>query len=139
MFTGFWFRHDSRWWYKKNYNSSKLIKDTNTEDADESLPALPEISKYNKPEPIEENISKEVNPPVQPIKTGSIKISSGTSFNVVSSTKINDWLAKGNTVKFYTKSPIIKRKYTIPANTVLQVKLLKHISLKLPVTEDLLL
>ena len=30
---------------RKNYNSSKLIKDTNTEDADESLPALPEISK----------------------------------------------------------------------------------------------
>ena len=57
---------------RKNYNSSKLIKDTNTEDADESLPALPEISKYNKPEPIEENISKEVNPPVQPIKTRSI-------------------------------------------------------------------
>ncbi len=103
---------------RKNYNSSKLIKDTNTEDADESLPALPEISKYNKPEPIEENISKEVNLPVQPIKTRSIKISSGTSFNVVSSTKINDWLAKGNTVKFYTKSPIVKRKYTIPANTV---------------------
>ena len=25
---------------RKNYNSSKLIKDTNTEDADESLPAL---------------------------------------------------------------------------------------------------
>ena len=103
---------------RKNYNSSKLIKDTHTEDANESLPALPEITKYNQPEPVGENVSKEVNPPVQVIKTGNIKISGGTSFNVVSSTKINDWLAKGNTVKFYTKSPIIKRKYTIPTNTV---------------------
>ena len=35
---------------RKNYNSSKLVKDTHTEDNEEALPALPEISKYKEPE-----------------------------------------------------------------------------------------
>lgn len=107
---------------RKNYDSSKLIKDTNTKDLQETLPALPEISKYNKPEPA---VSKEVSPPLQVIMTGNVKISSGTSFDVVSASKINDWLAKGNTVKFYSKTPIVKKKYTIPANTVFTGEILE--------------
>ena len=35
---------------RKNYNSSKLVKDTHTEANEETLPALPEISKYKESE-----------------------------------------------------------------------------------------
>ena len=112
---------------RKNYNSTKLQQDTHTEDTEESLPILPEISKYNNSEKNEtqQAVNKEINIPTKEpdyslpkALSGNIKISRGTTINVVNSTKINDWLAKGNSVKFYTKEPIVKRKYTIPANTV---------------------
>lgn len=98
---------------RKNYDSSKLQKDMNIE---ESLPTLPDISKYNQPEPVQQ--VQEVKVPQYNIVSGNVKIPDGTSFDVVNSTKINDWLAKGNSVKFYNKAPIIKKKFTIPANTV---------------------
>lgn len=114
---------------RKNYNSSKLINDTHTQ-SEECLPSLPEISKYDKQnDTVNQVIEKEVTVKnsVQNsnIVNKTVKITKGTSFNVANSTKISDWLAKGNTVKFYTKSPIVKRKYTIPANTVFTGEILE--------------
>ena len=132
---------------RKNYNPSKLVHDVGgkrsalekkmesapksatVSHVDENLPALPNISKQ-----VSSSSSKQVKP-VQTETTkasGSItvpknnrihnpkriKISDGTSFDVVSSTAISDWQAKGAIVKFVTKTPIVKRKYTIPASTV---------------------
>ena len=115
---------------RKNYNSSKLINDTHTQSEEENLPSLPEISKYDKQnDTVNQVIKKEVTVKnsVQnaSIVNNTVKITKGTSFNVVNSTKISDWLAKGNTVKFYTKSPIVKRKYTIPANTAFTGEILE--------------
>ena len=117
---------------RKNYNSSKLVEDTYTGSSEEeSLPSLPEISKYDKQnETVNKVIDKEIEPvkdiPVQnTITSNAIKIRKGTSFDVVNSTKISDWLAKGNTVKFSTKTSIVKRKYTIPAGTAFTGEILE--------------
>ncbi len=104
---------------RKNYNSEKLIKDTNTQNT-ESLPALPEILKEQ-----DTPVVKEAYTPPPVINTGTVKIRSGTSFNVVNSTKISDWMQKGATVKFTNKSAIHKRKYSIPANTVFTGEILE--------------
>ena len=112
---------------RKNYNSGKLRHDMHTEDTHESLPTLPDISKYNESAKNEtqQTVKEEINVPakepdytVPKALSGNIKIRKGTVINVVNSTKVNDWLAKGNTIKFYTKEPLVKKKYTIPANTV---------------------
>ena len=112
---------------RKNYNSGKLQHDMHTEDTHESLPTLPDISKYNESAKNEtqQTVKEEINVPakepdytVPKALSGNIKIRKGTVINVVNSTKVNDWLAKGNTIKFYTKEPLVKKKYTIPANTV---------------------
>lgn len=112
---------------RKNYNSGKLQQDMHTEDTHESLPTLPDISKYNESAKNEtqQTVKEEINVPakepdytVPKALSGNIKIRKGTVINVVNSTKVNDWLAKGNTIKFYTKEPLVKKKYTIPANTV---------------------
>ncbi len=101
---------------RKNYDSSKLQKDMNVED---TLPSLPEISgkddvKVQNPVIKEEKQSI----PQYNISAGNLKIPDGTSFDVVSSTKLNDWMPKGSSVKFYNRTPIVKKKFTIPANTV---------------------
>jgi len=98
---------------RKNYDSSKLQQDMHVED---TLPSLPDIPEINQSEPLP--AVHEVQVPQYNIMKGNVKIPDGTSFDVVNSTKINDWLAKGNTIKFYNKNPIIKKKFTIPANTV---------------------
>ena len=112
---------------RKNYNSGKLQHDMHTEDTNELLPTLPDISKYNESAKNEaqQSVKEEINIPakepdytVPKALSGNIKIRKGTVINVVNSTKVNDWLAKGNTIKFYTKEPLVKKKYTIPANTV---------------------
>lgn len=112
---------------RKNYNSGKLQHDMHTEDTHESLPTLPNISKYNESAKNEtqQTVKEEINVPakepdytVPKALSGNIKIRKGTVINVVNSTKVNDRLAKGNTIKFYTKEPLVKKKYTIPANTV---------------------
>ena len=112
---------------RKNYNSGKLQQDMHTEDTNESLPTLPDISKYNESAKNEtqQTVKEEINVPakepdytVPKALSGNIKIRKGTVINVVNSTKVNDWLAKGNTIKFYTKEPLVKKKYIIPANTV---------------------
>lgn len=97
---------------RKNYDPSKLQKDMNIE---ETLPPLPNIEKYNKPEAA---VQKEVYKPVPTQITGNTKISKGTSFDVINSSNVSDWLKKGSMVKFYTRTPIVKKKYTIPANTI---------------------
>lgn len=104
---------------RKNYNSSKLVKDTHTENIEESLPALPEISNYKK----EQSVVEENIPVLNEIKTpnitkGNIKLHAGTTFNVKNSAKISDWQQKGATVKFTLKTPIKKKKYSIPIGTV---------------------
>lgn len=104
---------------RKNYNSSKLVKDTGVEEL-ETLPALPQNLKNEQINP-KENASQNIPQtklPAQIVTTGNTKIRSGTSFNVVSTTKISDWQTKGATVKFKTNTPINKRKYSIPAGTV---------------------
>ena len=104
---------------RKNYNSSQLVKDTNTEDIDE-LPVLPEkLKKENRKEvsAVKKTAPKSV-PSVQVHYKGNIKISKGTSFDVVSIGKISDWQTKGTVVKFKTNASVYKKKYSIPASTV---------------------
>jgi len=97
---------------RKNYNSSKLVKDTETEDL-EVLPDLPDKL-------INENSTQTDSfaMPVRALTTKNVKIPKGTSFDVVNIDKISDWQKKGTSVKFKTTSPIHKKKYTIPASTV---------------------
>ena len=106
---------------RKNYNPTKLIKDTNTEE----LPELPDILQKEVKNTQSNQIVKQsyTPPPVQNI--GSVKIKDGTSFNVVNSSKISDWLSKGTTVKFTTKNAIQKKNYTIPAGTVFSGEVLE--------------
>ena len=119
---------------RKNYNPSKLVQDVGGKRSaleknletlpqqstitkiDENLPALPNITKQNN------STNKSTTKIQAPIKNTytpqGIKISDGTSFDVVSVSAISDWQTKGTTVKFVTNKPIIKKKYTIPASTV---------------------
>lgn len=103
---------------RKNYNSTKLIQDTKV-NVHSDLPELPSISKQEKKNNYSTNSSiSKVSTTVYPIATrGNIKISQGTSFNVINTSKINDWQRKGTTVRFKTSSNIIKKKYTIPSGT----------------------
>ena len=100
---------------RKNYNSSKLIKDTNTEDF-ESLPTLPDKLKFD----MTTNNTKhaEYTPPSKIITNGNTKISRGTSFNVVNNAQISDWQKKGAVIKFTLKNRVVNRHFAIPAGTV---------------------
>lgn len=98
---------------RKNYNSSQLVKDTHTEDAEEALPALPEISKNKKSETTEQYTQT----PIIIATKGKTKIHKGSTFDIASTAKISDWLQRGSSVKFSVKNPIIKRNYIIPAGT----------------------
>ena len=105
---------------RKNYNSSKLVKDTNTENS-ESLPELPENLKTQKKSTSVNKTSAVVQtskPTSSYSYKGNNKISKGTSFDVVSITKISDWQTKRTVVKFKTTNPIYKKKYKIPASTI---------------------
>lgn len=104
---------------RKNYNSSKLLKDTNTEEL-EPLPDLPEKLKNESPIKSTSNIA-----PTKVLTAGRVKIPKGTSFEVVNIGKISDWQRKGTVVKFKTTSPLHKRKYTIPASTVLMGEIIE--------------
>ena len=87
---------------RKNYNSSKLVKET------EELPVLPEKLKNEKTySATKENILQRT-----PTYTGNIKISKGTTFEVVNIGQISDWQQKGTIVKFKTNKPINKKKYS---------------------------
>ncbi len=103
---------------RKNYNSSKLVKDTNTDELDE-LPELPDKLKQQKTEYSANNKNTVVSAPkIQIYEKGSKKIVKGTSVDVVNSTKISDWQTKGTVVKFKTPSVVYTKRYTIPAGTV---------------------
>lgn len=99
---------------RKNYNSSKLVKDTKTEDL-ETLPALPDNLKFD----MTTNNTKQekYTPPAKMISTGNTKIPRGTSFNVVSNAQISDWQTRGAKVKFTLKNQIVNRHFAIPAGT----------------------
>lgn len=123
---------------RKSYNSSKLVKDTNTEELD-SLPPLPDKLKNEKKINTKNTTSSLNNvsvnrpktnssftsPPVKTISAGNIKIPKGTSVNVVNSSKISDWQKAGTTVKFTSKTGINNKKFTIPANTVFTGEILE--------------
>lgn len=103
---------------RKNYNSSKLVNDTNTADLDE-LPELP--AKLKGENPKSTSVKKTtVNsvPKTQVYTKGNIKIVKGTSIDVVNSTKISDWQTKGTVVRFKTPSTMYTKRYTIPASTL---------------------
>lgn len=108
---------------RKNYNSDKLMDDTNTFD-EETIPELPEKLKNNSLEPAVQNTDTKTSAPAKTtapkvyISEGNVKIEKGTTFNVVSTDKISDWQQKGAVVRFKTKNAVSKKKYTIPANTV---------------------
>ena len=107
---------------RKNYNSTKLVEDTKTQQ-EESLPELPvildmkddDIQTPNSQSTVQ---TQQITTQSTTISNRNIKISKGTSFNVINSTKVNDWQGRGTKIKFYTKQAIVKRKYTIPANTI---------------------
>jgi hypothetical protein len=101
---------------RKNYDSSKLIKDTDTVDFD-TLPALPEKLKN---EEVKKNIKQttESKSPKVFAPKNNVKMTKGTSFNVVNTGKISDWQTKGSTVKFKTTSIINKKGYTLPVSTM---------------------
>ena len=101
---------------RKNYNSSKLVKDTQTEDL-ETLPELPEKLKKDMTSPIYTNNTNSYSAQI-PIIKGNVKIQKGTSFNVVNIGSISDWQSKGTTVKFKTTTALNKKKYVIPAYTI---------------------
>ena len=101
---------------RKNYNSSKLVKDSNTEEL-EPLPDLPQhLKNSNTPQQIKKSAVS--SPQKQIVVYRNVKMHKGTSFNVVSTGKISDWQKKGTTVKFKTTSLINKRGYTLPSGTV---------------------
>ena len=118
---------------RKNFNPSKLVEDVNPNQTaleknlkaskikikDENLPALPNIDKNNNTSKKSDVISNNTITPQKKYTytRKGIKITKGTSFEVVSTSTISDWQQKGTTVKFITQKPIIKRRYTIPAST----------------------
>lgn len=113
---------------RKNYNDTKLIEDTGVnqlpalEVIDENLPELPNITKHQNtqkqpdikktPDKIPQNL------PSVKYTTSGTKIKKGTSFQVISTGAISDWLTKGATVKFKTTSKVGNKNYTIPVGTM---------------------
>lgn len=117
---------------RKNYNDTKLINDVGISNkaldkkiktkatTDESLPALPNITKQpasSKKSDIKSNNT--IKPPQTyiPYRGGNIRVHKGTSFEVANNSAISDWQSKGTNVKFTVKNPIKTRNYTIPAWT----------------------
>ena len=105
---------------RKNYNSSKLIDDTNSGSM-EQLPALPEYLKQDSLK----NVNQKAWTKTIEQKSFTTKITKGTSFNVINTHDISDWKAKGTTVTFKTKYPITKKKYIIPSGTVFKGEIIE--------------
>ena len=70
---------------RKNYNSSKLVKDTNVDE----LEVLPDLPEKLKNEPVIKSQSEKI--PAQTLTVRNVKIPKGTLIDVVSTTKISDW------------------------------------------------
>ena len=105
---------------RKNYNASKLVKDTKTDinNIEEALPALPDNLKNETINPSKKQEHATYVQIPQNITSGVTKIKKGTSFDVINTTNISDWQKKGSTVKFRTNKTIYKKKYTIPSGTI---------------------
>lgn len=108
---------------RTNYNSSKLVKDTNTDNT-EILPDLPDKLKNEDKRPNnngsnaskinnQDNITK-----ITDLNAGTVKIHKGMIFHVTNNTKISDWQQKGTTIKFKLRTPVIKKNYNIPTGTI---------------------
>lgn len=104
---------------RSNYNSSKLIKDTHTDEL-ETLPALPDKLKSNTTNISNKNTQINTKPitNINDIHAGNTKIHKGTIFHVTNNSQISDSLIPGTTVKFKLNSPVIKNKYTIPKDAI---------------------
>ncbi|MBQ4113771.1 hypothetical protein IJD34_00035 [bacterium] len=119
---------------RKNYNPDKLIEDTGINDSalnksleadpplilDPNLPKLPNISNQGNSTKVSD--VKGNNTISAPIKTipytgGHIRVSKGTSFDVINTTAISDWQRTGTKVSFKTNKAIHKKKYSIPLGT----------------------
>ena len=105
---------------RKNYNPSKLTNDVGAgASADEALPDLPAITKYNsstkKPD---SSISNTIEAPKSVIyQKGNVKIHKGTVFYAASNGAVSDWQGKGAKIKFTSKSIVNGKGYTIPSGT----------------------
>ena len=104
---------------RTNYNSSKLMNDTNTNDL-ESLPELPDNLKNNSTNNSSRNNQTYTKPitNINDIHAGNTKIHKGTIFHVTNNSQISDYLTSGTTVKFKLNSPVIKNKYSIPKGAI---------------------
>ena len=102
---------------RKNYNSSKLVKDTNT-DTLETLPELPQVLKSGNNDIKNSQVKEQINIPKTTVSYGNTKIPKGTSFNVLNNSQISDWQTKGTGVKFRLKAGVTTKKYSLPAGTI---------------------
>lgn len=122
---------------RKNYNPTKLIQDTKTDNSaldkniksseytiDENLPTLPNITKYGSSTK-NSDIKQNSTTPLKPYTGGSIKIKAGTSFNVINTTALSDWQRKGTKVKFATKGNTFGKQYTIPSGIVFEGEIIE--------------
>ncbi|MBR6127502.1 hypothetical protein IKQ21_07455 [bacterium] len=109
---------------RKNYNSSKLINDTNTEELD-TLPDLPDLLKNGKTPNIEKAKSEKYTAPTKLVTSGNTKISRGTSFNVTNNAQISDWQKKGTMVNFTLRKQVVNRHFAIPAGTTFTGEILE--------------
>lgn len=117
---------------RKNYNPSQLIQDVKIKDtaldkkiqatpvvknAEEQLPALPNIVKQGSSAKQSDIKNNSIVTQTKPYTGGNIKVKSGTSFNVTNTAAISDWQRQGTKVKFTTKNNISGVYYNIPAGT----------------------
>ena len=117
---------------RKNYNPTQLINDVGIKDSalnknikatvnkkeiDPELPSLPNIT--DKKPVTKPDYNVEIFPtPTVKYTGGTIKVKSGTSFNVTNATSISDWQREGTKIKFTTKANTFGKDYTIPAGTI---------------------
>ena len=127
---------------RKNYNPTKLIQDVsgkesalnkkiNTVDiekskaTDESLPALPNITKQSESFKQPDIKSNSTITKYDKYTGGSIKVKARTSFNVTNTTSISDWQRRGTKVRFITKGNTFGKNYTIPNGTIFEGEIIE--------------
>lgn len=125
---------------RKNYNPNQLIEDVGVKKSalekniqsmpskqsiDENLPSLPNITKYGVSTKQSDVKDDTIMVQSKIYTGGSIKVKSGTSFNVTSANTISDWQRKGTKVKFMTKGNTFGKNYTIPSGTVFQGEIIE--------------
>ena len=113
---------------RKKYNSSQLIEDVGIKNKaletkiqsipnspDPNLPELPSILKTK-----EHTVNTDTKPNINytPYRGGNIKVSSGKTFNVISTSTISDWQRKGTKITFSLPKATHGKGYSIPAGTI---------------------